>query len=405
MEQEDHQFFGLSYSLDYGYIYQQTEGDIQVSNSILQQDLEKDEEEVQQEQINSMFQQNNQGQLKKRAAVIWNSDYQFAPYNMVKINNGLTFTKDGALRMSVLQSSTSFNYQQQIVDCIEDKKDLRIIDFHLSQNPLLRHYSIGEKMNSFNLSSQQLDQKDEEFQQHLEFCYDYLNRTYIKNKENSSQMFQYQIARYNYRDHQSEFVRSGFSKSYLELLGLDQSSFSSIYLRKYQVDLIKEKNKITQQTIQAMDNEFKHPFEEKYIIQVQTFDGFFLNLTQRKHNIQNEEAKEKYLMFYDYSFFLIEFDIDIQELQKLIEYRLKILQHPNTLSIEQFIQKELCYRFEDVEYSIHSETFIDKFYRENLEQMMKLQEQLIKQKEEQKPCSYRLINQNFVNQFPKKSSI
>ncbi|KAL4478614.1 hypothetical protein ABPG74_006849 [Tetrahymena malaccensis] len=356
---------------------------------------------------------------------------------MMKIINGLTLTKDGALRMCVLQGSTSFNYQQQIVDCIEDKKDLGVIDLHFSQNPLLRQYSIGEvlsflqkvegidfyqvefqlirfhnyiqnnlqRINQFNLSSFQLDQKDEEFQQHLQFCYDYLDKNYVKNKENSSQMYWYQIARYNYRERQSEFVRSGFSKSYLELLGLNQSSLSSIYLRKHQVDLIKEKNRITQQTIQVMDNKFKHPIEEKYIIQVQTFDGFTLNLIQRKYYIQNEEAKKQYLMFNDYSFFLIEFDIDIQELQKLIEYRLNIFKHPDNLSIEEFIQKELSYRFEDVEYSIHSQTFIEKFYKENLEQMIKLQEQLVKQKEEKKSCGYRLINQNFVNYYHNKTSV
>ncbi|EAR81902.1 hypothetical protein TTHERM_01434620 (macronuclear) [Tetrahymena thermophila SB210] len=466
MEKQDNQFFSLSQSIDFSQIYQQSEGYNQTSKvfqnchnssspiiqletsslniydkydnihcSILQLELEQDEEQLQENDSN--FQQNNQSQLLRRASIMWNSHIQLASYDRMKILNCLTLTNDGVLRMCILQGSTSFNYQQQIVDYIEDKKDLGIVDLHLSQNPFLRQYTIGEilsflkkvegidfyqvefqltrfynfiqsyyqETNMFNLSNIQLDQKDEELQRHLEFFYDYLGRFYAKNKENSSQMFWYQIARYNYRAHQSEFVRSGYSKSYLELLGLNQSSLSSIYLRKHQVDLIKEKNKITQQTIEVMDNQFKSPTEEKYVILVQTFDGFHLNLIQRKYIIKNEEAKKNYLMKNDYSFILIEFDIDIQELQRLIEYRLKIFKNPNHLSIEEFIQKELSYLFEDVEYSIHSQNFLEKFYKENLEQIIKLKEQLIKQKEEKKPCGFRLINQNVINQYHKNTTV
>ncbi|EAR81905.1 hypothetical protein TTHERM_01434650 (macronuclear) [Tetrahymena thermophila SB210] len=466
MEQEDNQFFAQSQSLDYSQIYQQIEGYNQASklyqncyyssspilqqetsslniydkydninSNILQLELEQDEEQLQENDNN--FQRNNQGQLMKRTSIMWNSHIQLASYDMMKIINGLTLTNDGALRMCTLQGSTSFNYQQQIVDRIEDKKDLGIVDLHLSQNPFLRQYTIGEilsflqkvegidfykvefqltrfynlvqsllqRSSMFNLNNFQLDLKDEELQRHFEFCYDYLDRYYAQNKENSSQMFWYQIGRHNYRDNQSEYLRSGFSKSYLELLGLNQSSLSSIYLRKHQVDLIKEKNKITQQTIEVMDNKFNYPTEEKYIIQLQTFDGFPLNLIQRKYYIKNEEAKKNYLMYNDYFFLLIEFDIDIQELQRLIEYRLKIFQNSNNMSMEEFIQKELSYRFEDVEYSIHSQSFIEKFYKENLEQMIKLQEQLTKKKEEKKPCGFRLINPNFNNQYHKNTIV
>ncbi|EAR81903.1 hypothetical protein TTHERM_01434630 (macronuclear) [Tetrahymena thermophila SB210] len=466
MEQEYNQFFALSQSLGFSQIYQQNEGYNKVSklyqnyynssspilqqetsslniydkydniySSISQLELEQDEEQLQENDTN--FQQNNQGQLMKKASIMWNPLIQIALYDRMKIMNGLTLTNDGALRMCILQGSTSFNYQQQIVDCIEDRKDLGIVDLHLSQNPFLRQYTIEEilsflqkvegidfyqvefqltrfynfvqtyYLNSsmFNLNHFQLEQKDEELQRHLEFCYNYLDRFYAKNKENSSQMFWYSIARHNYRDHQSEFVRSGFSKSYLELLGLNQSSLSTIYLRKHQVDLIKEKNKITQQTIEVMDNKFKSSTEEKYVILVQTFDGFPLNLIQRKYYIKNEEARKNYLMYNDYSFFLIEFDIDIQELQRLIEYRLKIFQNPNNLSMEEFIQKELSYRFEDVEYSIHSQTFIEKFYKENLEQMINLKEQLIKQQDQKKQCGFKLINQNVINQQHKNTTV
>lgn len=34
--------------------------------------------------------------------------------------------------------------------------------------------------------------------------------------------------------------------------------------------------------------------------------------------------------------------------------------------MDNFIKKELSYKFEDVEYSIHSESFMHKYYHENL---------------------------------------
>lgn len=41
------------------------------------------------------------------------------------------------------------------------------------------------------------------------------------------------------------------------------------------------------------------------------------------------------------------------------------------MSADNFISKELSYRFEDVEYSIHSESFLEKYYSENIAALKK----------------------------------
>lgn len=44
------------------------------------------------------------------------------------------------------------------------------------------------------------------------------------------------------------------------------------------------------------------------------------------------------------------------------------------MPIDAFVQKELSFRFEDIEYSIHSESLIDKYYFENLIALKRIEE-------------------------------
>lgn len=55
-------------------------------------------------------------------------------------------------------------------------------------------------------------------------------------------MYQYSIGRFNYLAQDVQMYEVGYSKSYLDLLGIDVESFSSMMMRGQKIDLIKDSN-------------------------------------------------------------------------------------------------------------------------------------------------------------------
>ncbi|EAS04052.1 hypothetical protein TTHERM_01406910 (macronuclear) [Tetrahymena thermophila SB210] len=341
----------------------------------------------------------------------------------MKLWTGMTLMSDGTLRLCASLGSLSFNYQQQIVECVEDKKNLGVVDLHFTKNRMIRQSSIEEALFflsrmdgikfrqietelikiytsvkqqhqdalSLKLTEQQLEMKDQEFIEFIDYCYEYINQNY--NNENQTKMFWYSLGRINLREKDIQVIKTGFSKSYLELLGLNQDSLSTIYLRKQQVDLIKDQSDRIMQTLSGIDSKCKMIDQEEQFVNIQTFDGFPLVLLQKKKCLREIIHKkcQQYIKN-EYFFSIIEMDVDIDSLQRLIQYRQKIFLNPNNLTIDEFIQKELSYKFEDVEYSIHSQNFLEKYYQENLKKIFQIEEELKnKIRQEQKQCGYKYI--------------
>ncbi|KAL4489327.1 hypothetical protein ABPG72_018982 [Tetrahymena utriculariae] len=341
----------------------------------------------------------------------------------MKLWTGMTLMNDGTLRLCASLGSLSFNYQQQIVERVKDKKNLGVVDLHLTKNKTISQSTIQEALfflnrmegiqyreieqqllkmfshimkqyeyvKSLQLTEEQLDMKDQEFKEFIGFFYEYLDKNY--NNENQTKMYWCSLGRIDFREKDIQVIKSGFSKSYLELLGLDQASLSTIYLHKQQVDLIKDQSDRIFQALAVIEAKCKMVDQEEQVAYIQTFDGFPLVLLQKKKCLRLPINKkcQQYLKN-DYFFSIIEMDVDIDSLQRLIQYRQKILLNPNNLTIDEIIQKELSYKFEDVEYSICSQNFLEKYFQKNLEKLFLIEQNLLKSiKCQQKQCEYKLI--------------
>ena len=72
----------------------------------------------------------------------------------------------------------------------------------------------------------------------------------------------------------------------------------------------------------------------------------------------------------EYFLKVFEFDVELTELESLIGYRQRLMKKNGKLSIDDLIKKELSFLFEDVEYSVFSQEFLEKYYAESLPALM-----------------------------------
>ncbi|KAL4449796.1 hypothetical protein ABPG74_008169 [Tetrahymena malaccensis] len=362
---------------------------------------EEDLEQKNSQQVTS-FQQQKYGYKQAEFASINPCFYQ--NQNTINIMTGLYITNDGVLRFSACLDPISFGYQQQIVQSVEEKKNLGVIniqmrrDEHFYKNNIQDAINFMQKVYNCNydkvfqmlyknqmmqeflnsqLANVNMDdlkiEKDKEFLKFINFCYNYID---LYNQNNPNQMYWYSIGRLNLQLQDLENVQMGYSKAYLELLGLDIDSLKQIILRNKQVDLLSKKEDITTQSIQAMEVIEKSLYEEIYQSSITTFDGFTINIIQKKRNL-TDLFKSNFIisnLTCEYILTFTEIDVvDVDQLQQLIEYRQRISQNcqKQNLSIEDFIKKELSFRFEDVEYSVQSQKFVEKYYDQNIQYLKK----------------------------------
>ncbi|EAS02257.2 hypothetical protein TTHERM_00622770 (macronuclear) [Tetrahymena thermophila SB210] len=338
------------------------------------------------------------------------------PKQTIQICSGLFLSDDGVIRFCYSVSQFCFGYSQDITQFIQLNKNLGIVEIvgsmpsktqfhsveealkHVFQIPSQYIHNIAEKMVKFKsynetmkeylkditLTQEILDEKDSQFTIFKNRCMDALQE--IQNKQ-PYLMYQYAIGRYNYSNQDYEFIHRGFSLSYLQLLGIDVNNFSQIFLRGQRVDLTESVNDIFDLSYQGLNSIINQTQNDSYECRIKTFDGFPIKIIQHKRTIQIPNFSTQQVPCLDnFTFGFTEFDVDFSDLQKLIEYRSNILQNKKKLNLDDYINKELSYLFEDVEYSILSQQFLENFYKENLVQMMNAQ-QFIKEKQ----CSYRYI--------------
>ncbi|EAR86212.2 hypothetical protein TTHERM_00700950 (macronuclear) [Tetrahymena thermophila SB210] len=228
------------------------------------------------------------------------------------------------------------------------------------------------------ISEATYQQKEEEFERFQQMCMLFLQQI---SKQNSNLMYTYQIARLSQKHNGLDLQNYGYSKSYLELLGINQETFSQIILRRKQIDLIPKKVDISNQSLASIQS-FKTENGDNHISEIITFDGFqiklFFKTKNYGHLFPNNEVLDGKS---EYFFFITEIDVNMQDLNQLINYRQKLIDH-SKLTYDDFIKKELSYLFEDVEYSIHSQAFLEKYYGENIKKLK--QKQLLQ-------CTYKDI--------------
>lgn len=150
-----------------------------------------------------------------------------------------------------------------------------------------------------------------------------------------------------------EYYHTGYSRSYLDFLGMDPASLSQIILRRKKVDLMRSKEDITNLSLQGLTILFEHEGDEEYDTHITTFDGFPIKVTLKKRNHTHIFGLQKFIgEEYEYDFVITEIDVDLYDLQQLIQYRQRISQKEDDITIDDFLRRELSYLFEDVEYTI-----------------------------------------------------
>ncbi|KAL4501622.1 hypothetical protein ABPG72_018673 [Tetrahymena utriculariae] len=229
--------------------------------------------------------------------------------------------------------------------------------------------------------------KNEEFESYTKLFFQFLEEY---SKVNPYQMYHYQIGRLNLKIQDMEYYHTGYSKSYLEFLGMDYESLSQLLLRRKKIDLAKNKQDITAISLQALPIMYQSNGEEQYESQITTFDGYPVKLKLLKRNYTKLFGIQTFLADEcEYQFIITEIDVDLKDLQQLIQYREKIGQRSDFVNIQDFLRRELSYLFEDVEYTIDSYYLFEKFYSHNIITLKQIEQ--FKKKDYSKICKYRNI--------------
>ncbi|EAR81945.1 hypothetical protein TTHERM_01400690 (macronuclear) [Tetrahymena thermophila SB210] len=338
---------------------------------------------------------------------------------LFKLNSGVYITLDGVLRFCYSQNPVSFGFSPQKVLKIEEMHNLGIIDITQTIDNLFPKRSIEDCVNLMmhknlaHLNKQvvfsELDNfdqmvrkiyncnalpkqlrvfKENEFQSFIQHSYKYIGK--LQNEE-PDLLLSFVIGRYNYIDKDVEICHTGMSKGYLSLLGLDYNTFRSIVLRNQKVDLIQNKADIILSALNGINLKSKFNSEDTFSADIITFDGYPLKINYHTKNVTIQQ-KLNDLFGDEYILVITKINVSPNQMQGLVDYRKKLMLNSEALSIDEYINKELSYLFEDVEYSVQSQQFIEKYYKENLDNLLKQKGNI--------QCGYRYIqNESKISQI------
>ncbi|EAS05085.1 hypothetical protein TTHERM_01306890 (macronuclear) [Tetrahymena thermophila SB210] len=332
------------------------------------------------------------------------------------LSTGLILSSQGILKFGFSLGNVSFGYAQtQLTNFLQNNQIFQIIVQNVDQKPrisieqaleyiqhtpckmiqeaniaLVKYKQVQRflinSVESVELNKELIQFQNEEFQKHIDSCIEYIKKY---SKENENQMFQYSIGRINFQKKDVEMVQAGYSKSFLELIGVNEQSLSSMLLRNQKIELIKDQDEIMRQSLIGLTKHCQLQKEVKISIKINTFDGFDIVLHQTKKQASPlYKAKKISNLPFEYIFSIAEIDVDLEDLKNLISYRQKILSNKMDLTFDEFINKELSLFFEDVEYSVYSQSFVEKYYQKNLKDLQKIEETKIKVKNQQR-CGYK----------------
>ncbi|KAL4439308.1 hypothetical protein ABPG74_016971 [Tetrahymena malaccensis] len=374
---------------------------------------------------NSIVIQKRKYQKKKKTTALPTDNHFLILANTILIDSGLQVS-EGIFRFLPYINQISFNYQDQKVQRIEEKHDLGIVDvqFQKSSSKFVKKQSqITKYLNQIDcVTGYSLEDISNTVDKYL-FIIDQLLETCIYNskkfeieidnllgkvidafqkkvlqikKENQSQFFFYQISILDVDKREQELIHMGYSKQYLDLLGLDKDIISQIFLRNKRIDLFENLQDISKQALKgifdfvnaAIENRF--PKQENFESNIVTFDGYPIKIFQRKQTICHIELEEAnfYKLYGRFLLTMVDIDVEPQSLQQLIQYRQRISIKSNSKIDMDFIRRENSFLFEDVEYSIESQQFIERFYGLNLLNLQYVQQQI---DEKSKQCCYKVI--------------
>ncbi|KAL4478605.1 hypothetical protein ABPG74_006840 [Tetrahymena malaccensis] len=381
------------------------------------------QKDVQISKINNQSTRNGQTKKKKKQKIIRQVSTcdiynNLNCENTIKLAYGLQIEDDGIIRFSHGIGFLSFGYRLQSIQSLQHLKYNKLLqqeysavknddvtpipialehlkknyepNFYYNVQEALKIYEQGmnkviEEIKQLNFTQELQEEHNQQFQLHIKLSEEYLQDYSMQNQ---CQIFTYSIGRINIQRKDAEIIKCGFSTSFLDLIGINNEIFEQMLFRNQKIDLIQNRNDIQGISIKAIQNIFiLNSDQEHQLADIVTFDGFPIQISFKKKKIQPHNACKKFLnVKYEFMFSITEIDIDFHELQKLIFYRERLVQKNNNLSFDDFIKKELSFLFEDVEYSVYSQQFLEKYYQTNIQKLKMLQKQ--------NRCGYKIIKQN-----------
>ncbi|EAR81994.2 hypothetical protein TTHERM_01372830 (macronuclear) [Tetrahymena thermophila SB210] len=353
----------------------------------------------------------------------------------IRLSFGIQIHKDGIIRLnySVNCLSFGFNFYQNANVSYSKQDSIVEIDLSLGQNfpratanqaiefisqtpckklkqvqQILQKYQ-EVRENEFkrifqvNVDNRFKQKYDDETSQYVESCKEYIQEY---QNQNPTQIFQYAIGRVNYEYEDVQIIKLGYSKAFLDLIGIDISSFTSILLRHQKIDLIPDKEEIMENSLKGLQYRLIKLQELKYDCKIVTFDGFPLRVTlKKKQALPSYQSKQISIFLKEMFLSISEIDVNLDDLYNLIIYREKLLRNDNSLlTFDEYIQKELSLAFEDVEYSVFSQSFLEKYYSQNVIQLKEIQQKLLQKNNfvNQKQTSYKYIHNQYTDFNPIK---
>ncbi|KAL4509067.1 hypothetical protein ABPG73_006453 [Tetrahymena malaccensis] len=357
--------------------------------------------------VNGIKKNKNKKRKQKYALIIIkqipNSEDVVQLSTFFKINN------QGFIKLGFQIEHLSFGFEQtQFTNFLKNEQIFQVILLNASQKPrvsveyalnYIQHtpckqiqevrnalfkYKLAQQqifnvIDCIDKNEQQIQLINEEVQKHIKSCNEYVKQI---SQESKQMMFSYLIGRINFEIKDIEIVQAGYSKSFLELIGLNESSLSFLLMRNQRIDIIKDQDEVMMQQLMIFQNNNFQNNETKLSFKVKTFDGFDIQLYITKKQISpSYQAKKFSNLPREYIFIVSEFDVKLEDLENLISYRQKIL-NKNQLTFDEFINKEISILFENVEYSVYSQSLIEKFYQNNLNQLQIIKDLKIKCKKQ-----------------------
>ncbi|EAR98307.1 hypothetical protein TTHERM_00285380 (macronuclear) [Tetrahymena thermophila SB210] len=416
--QSSYQHFYLENENQRKYSQQQ----IQIENfSLSEQAIDEEQEDqknITSQQMKKIYQNSKERKYLKLANVV---PYQIKNEQEMKLKFGLSITKEGCLKFAYQTGNIIFGQQQ--AQSVNFKKNINVIEINLAsyQNTnlisleqaieVLRHsnfklfkeikeglyqYEVFQNYINSCISQIQIDKQllnwlDEEKMKFVQSCDEYMNSY---SQQNEGHMFQYAIGVLNFEKKDIECLKVGYSNAFLDLIGIDLQNFSQMMLRNQQIDLVQDKEELMIQSIKSLFSNYCSQNQKSFSsFYINTFDGFTIKLNQvKKFTKPNYKTKNVSSFLYEYIFYIIEFDVDIEDLKNLIQFRQRLLKNTNSYSFDDFIRKELSFLFESVEYSVYSQQFIEKYYFKNIQNLRLIEKQ--KQIKKSKQCGIKYLRKN-----------
>ncbi|EAR92780.2 hypothetical protein TTHERM_00324370 (macronuclear) [Tetrahymena thermophila SB210] len=189
-------------------------------------------------------------------------------------------------------------------------------------------------------------------------CYKYIEEYTSKNQ---GAIFQYFIRRINLITYSEEVVKAGYSKSFLDMIGIDVEQFSSKILQNHKIDLIQDNQESLNQTVCGINNSILNSAPVKRQIKITTIDGFALKIKYETDQIDLSDTQD---IPFQCKLSIVKITANKKEILNLIKHRQEVIERKKLQSYDDFLQNELQTLFKNQFCAKESKKFIEKYYGE-----------------------------------------